>query len=817
MVIGAGPGLVMVWVGAEGLVTRFEVSDPGGGAGLAASLAVGARVEDCFDAPLGPRVRRLVDRAGDAAAVTLESLEVTARDAGWFVAVGVVPQGDGGCLVVMLVVARVESEAAAVAAVAALLAGAVSPKPHVESLLGSVGGLVGCDAVSLLEIDLQAGELVLRAGWLVDDPGPPALPQSWPLEVFPALLARLEGSPEPIMIRSLDALPTDAQVARLVLGRLGIDAFVAVPIPGTPRSGLVMMMWRAAPAVMPSEVLLGVVRDLIAYLPGAMTPGRILEGILEHSDDLVAVVDADGEVQYLNSAASAFVGPSPSGPELVERIAPVERPVVQAALEQARNHPGEPVPLRLRAANQQGVVVTLDGSCLGLVGTDLSVVRVQPRGSRHGGADRHVEQLLRNPLTGLTSRVGALEDLRWRLGHRGAHPLAVVLIDLDAFRRVNDSFGHDAGDEVLAQVAGRLLHAVDDHDTVAHIDGDEFVVLATISHETSGDRAAGRIAQRVAHAIAEPIDVAGHALKLTASIGFSVTSSAATPDADELLRDADTALAYAKKRGRNRIEAFDPELRVELDAALALETGLHDALAAGALSVAYQPIIDLTESVPVGVEALARWPRAELGPIGPSVFVPLAEQTGLIHQLGDWLLHTTAAQHAVWARPDLELAVNVSIRQLERPDFPATATSHYVTAGVAAEAVVFEVTETSYAHADATVIAGLEELRAEGFRVALDDFGAGNSSFDRIRRYPIDVVKIDRSYTELVDGDAADRGILKAMIAMTHALGATVVAEGVERASQRDALGELGCDQAQGYLFSEPLDPTSVTAFFDAE
>jgi EAL domain-containing protein (putative c-di-GMP-specific phosphodiesterase class I) len=195
-------------------------------------------------------------------------------------------------------------------------------------------------------------------------------------------------------------------------------------------------------------------------------------------------------------------------------------------------------------------------------------------------------------------------------------------------------------------------------------------------------------------------------------------------------------------------------MRTELNDALELETSLHEALAAGALTVAYQPIIELESGQPAGVEALARWPRSRHTPVGPSVFVPLAEQTGLIHSLGDWLIRTTASHHSTWGRPELGLAVNVSIRQLERPEFPAIATTHFMGAGVSPDAVVFEVTETSYAHADDTVVAGLQSLRSRGFRVALDDFGAGNSSFDRIRRYPIDVVKIDRAYTELADADA---------------------------------------------------------------
>jgi diguanylate cyclase (GGDEF)-like protein/PAS domain S-box-containing protein len=416
-------------------------------------------------------------------------------------------------------------------------------------------------------------------------------------------------------------------------------------------------------------------------------------------------------------------------------------------------------------------------------------------------------------LTCLPNRATLLEHLEQVIAARGRGDgqVALVLLDLDHFKRVNDSLGHHIGDELLLQISERLRAWTRRDDLVARLGGDEFVVV--FGDVTPGPALTARFEELMTDVLA-PVEVLGYDLVVTASVGGAVYPRDGG-DPTTLLRHADIAMYRAKAAGRDNLQWFERDMIEENNDKLALSAALRHALGKGDLSVVYQPQVDLTSGEVVGFEALARWTSPTLGPISPDRFIPVAEDGGMISQLGEWVLRTACADiadlTAQLGRP-LRLAVNVSPRQLRSKSWLDTVVGALADAGLDPTELELEITEGTLIDDIGDAVAILEAVRELGVKVVVDDFGRGYSSLAYLTRFPIDKLKIDRTFIEAIAGADTDAAIVDAIIVMAHALGMTVVAEGVETAEQEAYLRERGCDEAQGYRYSPGVPRDQVVA-----
>jgi diguanylate cyclase (GGDEF)-like protein len=429
-----------------------------------------------------------------------------------------------------------------------------------------------------------------------------------------------------------------------------------------------------------------------------------------------------------------------------------------------------------------------------------------------------VEQLkheaFHDALTGLPNQLLFEEAVGLALAERRQpeRKLAVFVLDLDRFKRVNDSLGHPAGNELLREVARRLIGAVRTGDTVARMSGDEFTVLVTGLRSTGE---AAFVAEKVTAVFRSPFVIAGQELHVTPSIGIAIAPEDGTRPS-VLLKNADTAMYRAKERGRNCFEIYSVDMNSAAEARLALEGDLHHALGAGGqLRVAYQPQIDLLTGQMTGVEALARWDHPTLGLIAPDTFIPLAEESGLIVALDDWVMRTACAQARAWADaglPRLRMAVNLSGRGFWRARIVERVTEVLALTRVDPDQLELEVTESMAVDAVTDARPLFRELEALGVRLAIDDFGTGYSALGRLQGLPFHTLKIDRSFVVGVENPYDEAPIVAAMIAMAHALKLEVVAEGVETEAQHAFLARHGCDIGQGWLFGRPVAAAEIEA-----
>ncbi|HKN37715.1 MAG TPA: EAL domain-containing protein, partial [Acidimicrobiia bacterium] len=433
-----------------------------------------------------------------------------------------------------------------------------------------------------------------------------------------------------------------------------------------------------------------------------------------------------------------------------------------------------------------------------------------------------VEQLkheaFHDALTGLPNQLLFEETVSLALAERRqpGRKLAVFVLDLDRFKRVNDSLGHPAGNELLREVARRLTGAVRGGDTVARMSGDEFTLLITGLRSTGE---AAFVAEKVLATFEVPFVVGGQELYVTASLGIAVAPDDGTRPS-VLLKNADTAMYRAKERGRSCFETYSVEMNSAAEARLALEGDLHQALNSGQLRVVYQPQIDLVTGRVIGVEALARWDHPTLGPIGPDTFIPLAEESGLIVDLDDWVMRQACTQARAWADaglPPVRMAVNLSGRGFWRARVVERVHEALLLTGVNPEQVELEVTESMAVEAVADTRLLFRELEALGVRLAIDDFGTGYSALGRLQGLPFHTLKIDRSFVHGVENPHDEAPIVAAMIAMAHALKLEVVAEGVETEAQQSFLARHGCDMGQGFLFGRPVEADEVEKLFRPE
>ena len=416
-------------------------------------------------------------------------------------------------------------------------------------------------------------------------------------------------------------------------------------------------------------------------------------------------------------------------------------------------------------------------------------------------------QALHDPLTKLPNRLLLIDRARQAVARlRRSHGLvALLFIDLDRFKQINDNFGHAVGDHLLISVSERLAAMLRDSDTVARLGGDEFVILA---EDLDSDTEALAVAERVLHALEEPFAIGSAEVSMFASVGVSVSHDYQA-DPEDLLREADVAMYRAKGSGGHALELFDESLRREVSARLELDKRLRHALPRNELAVAYQPLLPIGASTPVGCEALVRWHPDGDEPVQPTTFLSLAEESDLITQIGEWVLQTACDQASAWRAEgiDLSMGVNISARALTETDLTQRVKETLTRSDLPARSLCLEVTEAAIMRDPERALASLSELKRIGVKIALDNFGADQSSLSLPCDFPFDMLKIDRTLVQHIEHDAQKRAMVVAMLAFAHETNLTVVAVGIETDQQRTLMGELGCSLGQGFLLQQPTTP----------
>ena len=557
------------------------------------------------------------------------------------------------------------------------------------------------------------------------------------------------------------------------------------------------------------------------------------EALVEHASDAMIGVDAEQKIRIWNVAATEMFGfrnvdimGQPLSMLLPEGVRQGHHDLVRSfgAGERERRPMGQDTELRALRQDGSEFPVEIAIAKIPLGGEVMLMASV-----RDVSEKREVEQALaarnaelarlalHDSLTGLPNRTLLLDRLDRALGRSASNGgvVSLLYLDLDHFKHVNDRLGHDAGDRFLIAVAKRITGAVRAGDTVARLGGDEFAVL--LERPDDAD-AVVRLAQRLIEGLHTPVEFGQHEVRVTASIGV-VSDFDGSRRAVNMLRHADTAMYHAKGNGRDRFMAFDMSIQAALEQRLDTEAALRDALTHDQFEIHYQPVVDLLSGTIVGVEALLRWDRPGYGPVSPALFIPVAEDVGLIDAIGEWVLRRVCAQAVDWQERHsgvLQMAVNISARQLSDRGFAALAIGIFAETGVDPKTLTFEVTETAVIDQSEIAITNLHTLRARGVEIALDDFGTGYSSLAYLRNLPITHIKIDRSFTAGLSSDLNDAAIVESTIALAHKLELVVIAEGVETATQLEILTHCQCDQAQGYLLGRPQPASDIEQLLGA-
>ena len=462
----------------------------------------------------------------------------------------------------------------------------------------------------------------------------------------------------------------------------------------------------------------------------------------------------------------------------------------------------------------------LDAIIMGtnLLAEDLQIIyeeleqRVQVRTQMLHEAHLEMQKMaMQDPLTGLANRSALISALRSSLDAEtgpGESPV-ILLMDLDAFKSINDSMGHTAGDQVLVTVGQRIRNAVRSTDVVARLGGDEFaIVMPTVSPDQ-----AAIVGHRILAALSEPIELPGKSVRCGASIGLSVGSPGQTPE--EMLMEADVAMYASKAEGQNRLHRFEPSLLLVRRLRSQLVEDLRAAIRSDALTLYYQPVVDLASRRLEGVEALVRWNHPSRGFIMPDEFIPLAEEAGLISELGNWVLRTAVRQLRAWIDASVvdsrfSVRINISATDLQSLQFIEDVRNVLKETGVRPEQVVLELTEVAIVKGNELDRYSLAGLRGLGIGIEIDDFGTGYSSISYLRRLPVDRVKVDRSLISGLGTDPSQPALVAAVLQLVRACGLEAVWEGVETAEQAEILRDLGCSSAQGYFFSRPVPPEEI-------
>ena len=668
------------------------------------------------------------------------------------------------------------------------------------------------------------GESNAGFGTRSDELGSAQLPARY-LEIYVPIRGTTDANPIGVFEVSLDARPIEERV-----DATRRDVFVITLAAGSILMAVLWMAFGGASRRLTSQnrrlTQLNERMDLVA--DDLRRREARFRSLVQNSSDVVAVMDTELRITYESDAVRRVLGYDPElrlGRTFADLVHNGDTDLFSAMVGGlATGATEQTAEFRLRHADGTwrwveaiGLNLSHDPAVRGVVLNyrDVTERKELERQLQH--------EAFHDPLTGLANRALFADRVTHALsrGQRGPNGVAVLFLDLDDFKVVNDSLGHAAGDELLTAVGERIRACLRRADTPARLGGDEFGILL----EDASQEVAIEIADRILHGLRQPFALAGRQLFVQASIGIAIRSdrqpsSAEGDSTEKLLRNADAAMYTAKSRGKGRYEFYEAEMHASALRRLEVRGRIEFSLQSGDFELLYQPIVELASGEVVGMEALVRWrqPDGRLAP--PSEFIPLAEETGLIVPLGRWVLEESLRQAAMWrglrkARP-FSIAVNVSARQLHEAGLVEVVTRALEASGVPAQDLVLEVTESALLEVGDPTNSTIDRLKQMGVRISLDDFGTGYSSLSHLRRFPIDVLKIDRSFVASVDGEAdGERALVRSIVRLAHSLELEVVAEGIERPAQLAQLRAMGAQFGQGFYFAEPLDARNATHVFE--
>ena len=549
---------------------------------------------------------------------------------------------------------------------------------------------------------------------------------------------------------------------------------------------------------------------------------RRFRSLIEHSTDVVTVVDPSGVIAYDSPSSERLLGYSLAervGSNGLDLVHPDDLPRVSEVLERVLAEGGTAAHVELRVRHRDGSYLWVDASLTNLLdepSVGAIVTNFRDISEHKSLEDELAHQAFHDSLTGLANRallLDRVEHARETARSRGGSPLALLFLDLDDFKTVNDALGHAAGDTILRATAGRIATVLRPGDTASRLGGDEFAVLL---EQLSDPVEAYDVGARLLEAVCTPLDVDGTLIAVNASLGIVVSDG--DEDANALLRNADLAMYRAKGEGKGRFEIYEAGMHAAVVERLALKADLRRATEAGEFVPHYQPIVDLATGETVGVEALARWIHPEHGLVAPAMFIPLAEETGLIVDIGRQVLRQACVDAARWQQELGEgaprsVSVNLSPRQLAHQDIVADVAAALADSGLPSSALTLEITETVLLEETDSVARTLAAVRALGVCFALDDFGTGYSSLSYLDRFPVDVVKIDKSFIDSLAGNGSSPSpLVDAIVQLGAVLGLGVTAEGIEDADQLVRLQAMGCQTGQGFYFAKPMSAGALRA-----
>ena len=497
----------------------------------------------------------------------------------------------------------------------------------------------------------------------------------------------------------------------------------------------------------------------------------------------------------------------------ITQINDVSYETVQERLSLVRHGLLERFETNHRTASGDVRLVEVSASPIDLGGTDGILQIVNDITDRKVAIEKIMEMATHDELTGLPNRNLLMDRLSQAFANadRSGHNVALLFIDLDQFKSVNDSIGHDVGDLLLKEVAARMSAVVRAQDTVARQGGDEFLIILP---DLSNPSLASVVAEKLIATISQPFEIDGHSLHIGASVGIAAYPRDAK-DAGTLLKYADTAMYGVKTSGRNSYRFFSPDMHESSVEHQVIANALHYALERQEMSVAYQPLMNVKSGKTIGMEALLRWNNPKLGSVSPVKFIPIAEDSGLIVPIGEWVIRDTCRTIARWKAKGIDvprIAINLSARQFRLKTLVEDISRILEETGTDPRRIGLEITESMLIENVEQAVETLEKLSSLGFEVSIDDFGTGYSSLSYLKRFPVKKLKIDRSFVNDIVTDPDDVVIVKSIVDLAHNLGLRVVAEGVENESQLEMLRDMGCDCAQGYLFSRPISSDEMEA-----
>jgi diguanylate cyclase (GGDEF)-like protein/PAS domain S-box-containing protein len=567
-----------------------------------------------------------------------------------------------------------------------------------------------------------------------------------------------------------------------------------------------------------SHIALAIERETLVHDRSLSQSEERFRSLVRHSSDIIAIIESDGRFRYVSPSAERILGRSPEdliATDICSLVLPEQQIRVRSFIEDVAQSAGNNPMAEFRMEHADGswrYFEAFGNSMLHDPSVAGIVLNIRDITERKRAEDLLAHQAFHDTLTNLPNRALFLDRLSHALARVARHrrSVAVLFLDLDRFKVINDSLGHDMGDELLILASERILTSMRQGDTCARLGGDEFTVL--LEDITSVDDAVA-VAERIVELFRAPFLVRGHSIFVSTSIGIAISRRGIDRPSD-LLREADVAMYSAKTNGKAGFAIFEPSMGSSSSKRLDLENSLREAIEKRQFTLLYQPQIEMETGRLASFEALVRWVVPDRGIVSPGEFIPLAEETGLILPLGRWVLEEACRQGRMWqdlfpANPP-EIAVNLSIRQFQDPNLVNDVARALRDSGLRPPNLALEITETGLMEAGVSNMALLDELKALGIHLAIDDFGIGYSSLSYLKGFPIDALKIDRSFIQRLDENSQDTAIVQAITSLAHTLGMSVVAEGIETAGQFNRLRSLGCDYGQGYLFARPLDPAAA-------